>query len=66
MYCGKKEEFTTFPMSWSKNSTKMKSQGNNYMPEVVPHVSRSYGKVFIFKLQWLQTTNLENYWKASV
>jgi len=33
----------------------MKSQDNNYMPEVVPHVSRSYGKVFIFKLQWLQT-----------
>jgi len=32
----------------------MKSQDNNYMPEVVPHVSRSYGKVFIFKLQWLQ------------
>ena len=33
----------------------MKSQDKNYMPEVVSLVSCSYGKIFIFELQWWQT-----------
>ena len=33
----------------------MKSQHRNYSGKMVSHVFHGYGKVFIFKLQWLQT-----------
>ena len=41
-----------------KIAPEMRSQDRNYMPEVVSHVSLSYGKVFIFKLQLLQKATM--------
>ena len=33
----------------------MKSQDKIYSGKMVSHISQGYGKVFIFKLQWLKT-----------